>query len=197
MTPLWNAHGFHGLVLACLIALTLQPPAGAAQRSYWTISGSPVDPLVLEGEPSGGLDTLYIWLVCTNADLPTSGMSAAEFGLEGTLTPLSLTPSGGCLNAGSVTSPMLAATGCPPGPFMVASVLIQHDKPGFLCFGPSINGYNATVDCSTNPVLWPNYFQGYSSQGSPCSNLCPEWLDCSCSLSVDASSWGFIKSLYR
>ena len=88
MTPLWNAHGYSVIVLACLIAFTLQSPSGAAQRSYWTISGSAVDPLVLEGEPSGGLDTLYIWLVCTNTDLPTYGMSAAEFGLEGTLTPL-------------------------------------------------------------------------------------------------------------
>jgi hypothetical protein len=124
-------------------------------------------------------------------------MSAAEFGFEGTLTPLAFTPSEGFLNAGTVMSPMLAAAGCPWGEVVVASVLIQHDVPGDLCFGPSVNGHNGTVDCSVNPALWPNSFEGYSSSGAPCSNLCDDFWNCSCSSSVEPNSWGSIKSLYR
>jgi hypothetical protein len=182
------------LAWACLESI---PPISAhAMTGFWTISERDGDPFFNTGSPSGGLDTLYIWLVCTSYD-PVPGMAAAEFGLVGSLTPLALQPSEGFLNVGSITSPMLAAAGCPLGPVMVASILIQHDTPGSLCFGMSVNGYNGIVDCSPNPSLGPNLFVGYSSLGSPCERHCPNNYDCNCASSVDASSWGSIKALYR
>jgi len=194
----WPSKAFGTAVaVAILVAASATTSLGDSSRYYyWTISGSQFDPLVQTGSPSGGLDTLYIWIVCSNPSFD-EGMSAAEFGLEGTLTPLGLTPSEGFLNVGTVASPMLAAANCPPGPTLVASILIEHEVGGSLCFGPSINGYNGTVDCTPNPALWPNFYQGYSSLGSPCDNLCLSWMSCSCTSSVDSQSWGSLKSLYR
>ena len=190
----------HALFIACVSSFVLLPHGlqnSANAGFYWTISGSQDDPFVLEGVPSGGLDTLHVWLVCANTGQIPDGMAAAEFGFEGTLTPLALTLSDGFLNAGSMMSPMLAAAGCPQGPVIVASILIQHDAPGYLCFGPSINGHNGSVDCTIDPALWPNYFRGYSSIGDHCSNLCSNFALCSCVSSVEPSTWGSIKSLYR
>jgi hypothetical protein len=160
-----------------------------AIEPYWTISERAEDPFFTTGSSTGGLDTLYIWFLPCPVRDEGDGMSAAEFGLEGTLSLLALTPAQGFLNAGSITSPMFVVGGCPEGPVLAASILIQHDAPGFLCFGPSINGKNETVDCSEDPATFANHYLGYSSVGQSCSF--------DCFTSVESQSWGSIKSLYR
>jgi hypothetical protein len=174
-------------IIAAILIFSGLAAMSFAMDPYWTISESADDPSFTMGASSGGPDTLYIWYWPCFSESP---MSSAEFGLEGTLTPLALIPAPGFLNAGSMTSPMFVAAGCPESVVLVASILIQHDFPGFLCFGPSINGKNETIDCSENPAIFPNHYVGYASEGYSC--YFGQCLD-----SVEPESWGSIKSLYR
>jgi len=185
--PIRRASCFAAAATCFLFALLAE---SFAIEPFWTISERAEDPFFTMGSSTGGLDTLYIWfLQCPVFRDEGDGMSAAEFGFEGTLSPLALTPAQGFLNVGSITSPMFVAGGCPEGPVLAASILIQHDAPGFLCFGPSINGKNETVDCSEDPATFANHYLGYSSVGQSCGFDCPT--------SVESQSWGSIKSLYR
>lgn len=192
-------------LVTCVTVLCVLLAAGAAFAEApfygWTISASSSDPFVNEIPYSPGIPTVYLWFACSVAppDGP-GGMAAAEFALctdnPGNLV-LSLTPLNGFLNAGTPNEVLLAVGACPTGPMLAGEILLMVNTPGRLCFCPSdANAYRVTVDCSSAPELWGVTWIGLDVGSG--SGVCEEgWAACATPTSVEASSWGTIKSLYR
>jgi len=174
------------LSAALLICAFMATNAKAAIYS-WTVSKSAVDPLITSGLPTGGVDTLFLWFYCGD-----EGMSAAEMTLESTPPGqlIGFNVMNGYLNAGTATNLLLAVGGCPNGPVVAGSILILHFAPLSVC----LNGANVTVDCSANPHAWPHDRLGYTDLALP---LCLSDSFNFCETSIEQSSWGTIKSLYR
>lgn len=164
--------------------------SASAQNIYgWTVSRSDTDPLANTGELTGSLVTLYLWYACNSND----GMSAAEIDPVINLpnSILAFNVLNGYLNAGTATHLLLAVGGCPQAPLAAGSWLILRAAPIDLCPG----GANVTVDCSPDPSAWPNDYNGFSEFGVPCTD--PRLEDLCGTVSVEQTSWGSIKSLYR
>jgi hypothetical protein len=179
---------FLTIVSALCICATLASNANAQIRYGWTVSNSQTDPLSNGGLPNGGTDNLYLWFYCSS-----EGMAAAEMTLESTPPGqvLAFNVMNGYLNAGNATNLLLAVGGCPIAPVVAGAILILHFAPLAVC----LTGANVTVDCSTDPSAWPHDIRGYADAGLPlCLNdsIFPCHTD-----SVEESSWGSIKSLYR
>lgn len=185
-----------------LIGLLAAGAALAEVPSYgWTVSASSSDPFVNEMPYVPGIPTVYLWFACSiAAPAGPGGMAAAEFALctdnPGNLV-LAMTPMNGFLNAGTPTQVLLAVGGCPTGPVVAAEILLMVNTPGRLCLCPSdANGYRVTVDCSQAPTIWAVDWVGFDFGSG--SGVCQEgWATCSSPTSVETSSWGTIKSLYR
>jgi hypothetical protein len=181
--------------LTILFVLAFASSAYAGEFG-WTLSFSSTDPLVHTATPAVGFVNVYLWYQCTN-DL--NGLSAAEFavldGGAGALT-WTFTPMSGFLNIGTYPDLLLAVGGCP----MVATVagLVQFVDFGGVgvdvCFQPSVlSSKNVSVNCGPL-VEFPNDYVGCASNGAtPC--VSPE--DLCETVSVEGSSWGAVKSLYR
>lgn len=169
-------------------ALVLVATSANAQGRYgWTISSSPSDPNVNSGPVGAGVSTMYLWFACSTL----GGMSAAEFGVSASAgnTVLAFNTANGFLNAGSAQALLLAVGGCPTGPVNAGSWLVLKATPLDMC----LTGANVTVDCEANPSAWPHDFKGFSEGGTPCASgsvLCGP-------VSVEDTSWGNIKGLYR
>ena len=187
--------------LTICAALALLLPASASHATDyqygWTISGSGSDPFASTGPFAGGLITLHLWFQCSVKE----GMSAAEFGLASSNPAnqiIALNVQNGFLNAGSATQPLLAVGSCPPGPVVAAQLLVLSNAPGEYCIVASSGAppRNATVDCQINPAEHPNKVTGFSNTGS--APTCDDRSPLLCNpVSVDATSWGEVKSLYR
>jgi hypothetical protein len=182
--------------LTFIISLELLLSFGIAAKSFalheeayaWTASHSSVDPLVNTGSPNGSLDTLFLWFYCS-----PEGMAAAEIDLVSTPPGqvVAFNVMNGYLNAGNATHLLLAVGGCPNAPVVAGSILFLHFAPVAICLG----GANVTVDCSQDPQAWPHDCKGYADLGlPPCLSDTP---DLCFELSVEKSSWGTIKGLYR
>jgi hypothetical protein len=91
----------------------------------WTISASATDPF----ENSGALPAdgwLYLWLASSGSWF--NGMASAEFGLEGTLIPVSIEGlNGAFVLQDSLPTVLMAAPGCPTGPDLLARVRVEHN----------------------------------------------------------------------
>jgi hypothetical protein len=181
---------FLTIVSALCICATMASNANAQPRYGWTVSNSQTDPLSTGGLPNGGTDNLYLWFYCS----PDEGMAAAEMTLESTPPGqvLAFNVMNGFLNAGNATNLLLAVGGCPSGPVVAGAILILHFAPLAVCLG----GANVTVDCSSDPAAWPHDHRGYADAGLPLCLNDTEGL-CEDEVSVEESSWGSIKSLYR
>ncbi len=179
-------------ILTVVVAVGAVPSALAAEFG-WTISASSDDPDVSTGTPTMAVISLYLWLQCGEGD----GMAAAEMQLlaSGGLPIFAFSAMGGFLNAGTATDLLLAVGGCPNGPIVAGYILIL-DLPGDICIVPSAaNGLNVTVECSTLAVV-QNRYRGYSNIAGPCESQSDLWL-CEGPVSVEDSSWGGIKAMYR
>lgn len=194
---------FATIIATLSILLMLASTASANPFQYgWTISSSNVDPFVNSGPPgAGSLLTLYLWLECVTKD----GVGSAEFDLAATppINILAFTAMNGFLNAGGARNLLLAATGCPgdgdPAIPIVAGSILALDFGGEYCIvNSAANGRNVSVDCSLDPMTHPNSTTGYSSLNAPPSCDDRDINDMLCvPTSVDASSWGQVKGLYR
>jgi len=176
------------LLLTMLSILRFAPVPANAAFYCWNVSKSSTDPFINSGSPTGGVDTLFLWLAGSS-----EGMAAAEMTVD-SLPPgqvLAFNVMNGFLNAGDATHLLLAVGGCPSGPLVAGSILILHFAPLAVCLG----GANVTVDCSSDPQAWPNDCRGYADLGLP---LCLNDTETFCDyVSVEDQSWGTIKSLYR
>jgi hypothetical protein len=178
-------------IFSALCICAVMATGAAAHNIYgWSISNSDSNPFANTGALAPGLVTLHLWYACNSAD----GMSAAEIDptISAGNTIAAFNVANGYLNAGTATHLLLAVGGCPNAPVRAGSWLIIKATPVDMCPG----GANVTVDCSADPSAWPNDFIGYSEAGVPCEDLRPEDL-CGVTTSVEESSWGSIKSLYR
>ena len=189
---------FMTICAALAIALFAAPAADAADTyAYgWTISESTTNAFVNSGAFVGGVQNLYLWFECNVKD----GMSAAEFDLQ-SVNPANLilgfNVMNGYLNAGTATELLLAVGGCPNAPVVAGQILTLQNAPGEYCIVPSqATGTNGTVDCRAAPELHNNRTTGYTNAGGLPN--CDERNPGLCNVtSVDASSWGQIKGLYR
>lgn len=177
------------LTIALVAALLFSATAGA-EDYQWTISNSPTDPYSNTDVPTLTVRTLYLWLACA-----AQGAQCAEFDIAstGSLLLLAVTPSGPWIQIAPPPDLLLCFLPCTSTP-SVAAALTVLDFPGSLCIVPSAtNGINVTVDCEANPQLHPNAVIGYANDGTdPCVvGTCPD------PVTVDGSSWGSVKSLYR
>jgi hypothetical protein len=172
----------------CAVMATGAFAGGTGPQYGWTVSKSAVDPLINSGLPTGGVDTLFLWFYCS-----TEGMASAEMDVVSTPAGqvIAFNVSNGYLNAGNATHLLLAVGGCPSAPVVAGSILVLHFAPLIVC----LEGANVTVDCSPNPQAWPHDHKGYADLALP---LCLSDSPTLCQpVSVEESSWGSIKSLYR
>ena len=180
-------------ILTIAFALTLVATSAFAQtENYgWSISASSTDPGVNVGSVAPGLPaSLYLHLDCTTID----GMAAMEANIAvNGLLFLSFTPLNGVLNAGAGPALLLAVGGCPTADFLAGTIgVLNLGAGGDVCLVPSAGGTNGTVDCDTiAPTLYPNAVTGFTTQGDACVVG-----DCRL-VSVEAQSWGGVKSLYK
>lgn len=179
------------LLIAALF-VGLVPCESRAQQCYaWVVSSSPSILFANTGNfPPGALATVYLWFFAVGPQ----GMSAADISVvinpAGAVNVLAFNTSNGFLNAGSVTNPLLAVGGCPYGPVVAGSwILLPVFSAWELCLG----GVAMTVNCEINPIAYPHLSHGFANGGAPqtCGgDLCGI-------VSVESTSWGMVKSLYR
>jgi len=157
----------------------------------WTISASANDPDANATSYVPGLQHSYLWLKCC----PGSGVGivGAEFSLFWTdpaNVMINLITYNGFTFQGYPNDLVFSAVGCPCGPILVGELTSYVSAPGSLCFGPVQSGAQFTRDCFqiSHVMSWTGLAYG----GVPCSNgvLCGP-------VSVNPSSWGRIKGLYR
>ena len=187
-------------MLAALAVVLIQAATASAQtfRYGWTISQSSTDPFMNQGAPTGAVDNLYLWYQCNVGD----GLSAADLAVTGSFVlsgnVLGFNTMNNFLNAGSATSLLLAVGGCPGSAIVAGSWLVLHTGAGRMCFTAGGQPTPVSVDCSVDPSAHPVDYIGYSdiSEGPPCTNFLGGSELCE-PISVEETSWGTIKSLYR
>jgi hypothetical protein len=140
---------------------------------------------------------LYLWYTYNSPD----GLSAADISVAsdppGSVSVLAFTPMNGFLNAGSATNLLLAVGGCPNGPLLTGSWIVNIVDAEFnLCLG----GLNVSVNCDVSPLPFLNDHLGYANNSvlECCGGF--EWFICGVTcgpVSVESESWGRIKSQYR
>ncbi|HMB71584.1 MAG TPA: hypothetical protein VKU85_19900 [bacterium] len=181
-------------IAACVFLTAVAAPA---QNYYgWTISNSTTDPLSNSGPiapgPSAFSGNLYLWFACNSGD----GAIGAEFAVEerrGAGLPTAFSPAFPILNPPPLPD-VLILFPCSNAPVLAGVFSVGADAfvPDIeLCIVQSSNGLNVTVDC--NGVAWPNTSVGFAKTGG---GTCVEEL-CQMPVSVDRSSWGRMKGLYR
>jgi len=182
-----------------LVASLIAVPAVMAQTFGWTVSNSTTDPFSNSGPiapgPSMFAGNLYLWLVCDWTGL--NGMAAAEMDvveLRGGGAPTGFTPMNGFLNAGTATALLVAVGGCPIGPVLAGSFSVGPDAflPDIeICLvNSALNNRNITVACGGTG--FNNESNGFAktSQASCYAGACS-------GVSVEDSSWGQVKALFR
>jgi hypothetical protein len=159
-----------------------------------------MDPYVNSTPFVPGLVTYYLHYACSTPEPEgPGGAAAAEFGLYSTdlaNSIVAMIPTAGFLNAGTVTEPLLAIAGCETGPRRAANLLCLNAIRAQYCFRPSAaNGILGTVDCSPAPQIWDSDYIGLSlDAGDPCmvgNAMCTK------PVSVEETSWGRVKTMYR
>jgi hypothetical protein len=162
--------------------------AGTNPIFAWSVSGSETDPFDNTGVPTGALDTLYLWLYCSDPVL------AAEMTLavDPPESILGFEPVNGFRNFGDLTHLLLTVAGCPTPPLIAGNIFVLHTVPVKIC----LEGANVTVDCVNDPPLaWPHDRLGYADAGlSVCQSDTPN--PCG-PVSIGTETWGKIKSLYK
>ncbi|HMB69277.1 MAG TPA: hypothetical protein VKU85_08185 [bacterium] len=198
---------FRSTLLWVLVAAVASSadPASANRPFGWTISASPTDPLVNWASPriTPGPVDLYLWYACSSWWIQAN---AAEMGVAGTLTPVGFTPLNGFVSIGTATE-LLLGHACAYAP-MLAGILTVQDPGGggTVSFVPSSNNRIITVACGSG-MGYTHEWIGFASDGSlppydivstdvPCLLTGPD-PPTSAGRSVESSSWGRVKAIYR
>ena len=157
--------------------ITNDDATGNESPYHWSISSSSTDYEPNAAEPTGGPDSLYLWL-CRARGLgvlpctPVEGVTSAKFGLSttGDVVITGLTPLWGVFNLGSVTCPLFVFPEC-TGPFLVAEISILS-LPGSICIVPCDESGNDPVkgveDCAEPGVYRDMEWTGFDLGGGPC-----------------------------
>ncbi len=161
----------------------------------WTISDSDTDPYSTRGEPSAGLTFLYLWYTCAHGAAPPVAAMQAHIALYPGV-PLTFNSTNGFLNAGTEADLLLVVGGCPGPPVVAGSFICIDEGEGIqMCLEPyGTDPYVTTVDCADNNG-YESYSIGYSSRAEPAPCIDP--ICGTGPVSVEPTSWGRIKTLYR
>jgi hypothetical protein len=171
-------------VMAVLVAST----SASAQVYGWSLSENTTEVCANTGTPTFGVKNIYLWHTYATG----LKMAAADIAVGGSLAPLAFNTMNGYLNAGSATGLLLAVGGC-PNPPIVAGAFIIIDTGGNMTLG----GDRLTVDCVVNDA-YASGTTGWSSDGSPPVEFEENGASgCEPPNSVEPSSWGSVKNLYR
>lgn len=179
-------------VLTIATALTMLAIPVSAEQYGWTISSSSTDPFVNSGPVLSAPLTLYLWFACNVDD----GMAVGEFDVSAPgMSNFGFNPLNGYLNAGGASNLLLAVAGCPNAPVVAGQWTFFGFAPADICLVPAAGtGMFNTINCDdVAPQPFPITQKGYAygTAGGACDEeLCPV-------VSVDAQSWGSVKSLYR
>jgi len=188
----------------CMLAIPMMAGAQGTGFYDWSVSSSNSTPDANTGpDGTGGVNTVYLWLVMGCNTLPGfPGMASADIGLYpvGDWTILAFNVLNGFLNAGNSTKLLLAVGGCPTGPVVAGEILALGTAGGIrLGIGTVSPPTSGTVDCTADPQLWswPEFvrYRGFKTDGSA-GTLQDHGNGCTAN-PVDESSWGSIKSHYR
>ena len=184
-----------------VVAMLAVVPAAMAQNFGWTVSNSTTDPLSNTGPigagPSMFAGNLYLWLFCDGTGFGMAAMEADVVELRGGGAPTGFGVLNGFLNAGTATALLLAVGGCPTGPVLAGAFSVGPDAflPDIeICLVPSAaNNRSITVACGgsgfNNNVIGFAKTSAASCVDGDSSTLC--------GVSVESSTWGQIKGLYR
>ncbi len=156
--------------LACLACtLPLLIPCGVRAGYDLTLSMSDSDPHANVSMTPVGIDTLYLWLNCSE-----QGASALDATLEGDIVAFGFSPASGIVNAGTFPRLLLGIGGCPTGSDVDAllgtiTVWDSAGSGGHLYLGPS-DGMDEIVLVSCDTTAYTYEFvprvAGFSSNGS-------------------------------
>jgi hypothetical protein len=176
----------------CTMAASTAMAGGLAYG--WTVSNSTTDPFSYFGAPSAG--QLRLWFACSVGD----GMSAAELDIRATPansvgTVTAVAPYLVVYDPDTDRNNILLACPCTNAPARAANLNTHPDddpQPDIV----SVCIVSATtVNCPADQDV-PSDRHGYNDNGlSPCPEDTPGL--CAGPTSVEESSWGTIKSLYR
>lgn len=181
------------LTIVSVLSLVMASSAMAADYG-WSLSGSSTDP-TQNTQPANPPNTqvqVYLWLACVNPDL---GAAAMECAMSSTFpfAAGSFIALNGALATGAPD--LLLALPCATTPTLFGQqAYFDFGAGGTVCLVNSASGgKNVTVDCDQiNPQERPHAINGFSSAGTaPCV------VDECVTISVENSSWGSIKGLYR
>lgn len=164
-----------------------------------TLSASASDPFVNSGPVSGSTLDLYLWLVCEESGLDGVWSVSCEFTPPPGVVTLGFDPLGGCLNAGDDTDVLLAIPGCPQGPQTLGVWYVMSTMSGSYCLGPHPEWGLATgTYCDCLSCFTPGRVRqiGYAAGGGTATCIQTEGFACG-PTSVDPSSWGRVKALFR
>jgi hypothetical protein len=180
-------------IVAALSICVLASSTAMAQLQYgWTVSNSTTDPFSYSGAPSAA--QLRLWFACSVGD----GMSAAELFIRAT-PPNSV---GSVSTVGqylAVYDPdtdrnhILLACPCTNAPARAANLNTHPDDDPQPDIVSVCIVSVATVNCPADIEMQSDR-HGYNDTGLP---DCPEDQFTNCTTSVEETSWGEIKSLYR
>jgi hypothetical protein len=157
------------------------------------LNESPTDPYSSNvAAPFIGERDLYLWFPQDTDEL--------TFGLEGTLELISVTPEMGWSNVGTVESPHLVFKGeCyiwSGGPIARVSIRDATGAGGRICIVEStLDSRSCFGECHDDGEWYRLEGHGYSTDGGP---QCTPIYSAECRpVSVESSSWGRTKALYR
>lgn len=151
--------------------------AGSFSPYHWSISTSSTDPQANTGIPTGGPESVYLWL-CRVGDVGVppcvlvDGVSSAQFGLlaSGDVVIEDVIPFEGISNLGSTTRPLFVLPDC-SGPTLVAKISILS-LPGGICLVPCGDADGAPVkgveDCAEPGVFRSIDWTGLDLGSGPC-----------------------------
>lgn len=190
------------LVMTAAVALPMQAVAGGPGYYWWTLSFSDTDPNVQVGNEGVGITNIHLWYVegCNSVPTEGAGMSAAEFGAKAKdgWTIIAFNTANGFLNAGTPTDLLLAVGGCPTATTRAGTFLVTGTG-GKMGLANTTNPAGV-VDCAASPALWPwptnVRFTGCKSTTNAGASQ-DHGASCGGIVSVESTSWGSIKSLYR
>jgi hypothetical protein len=177
-------------ILAAAAVLLASASAFAANNYGWSLSGSPSAPCVSNG-PAGQITTLALWYVYNTGD----GMSAmeADLVLSPGITNFGFTPANGFLNAGNATNLLLAVGGCPSS--RCSRVWTLFDAIVGLRRASAARVVDATCSIAGDP----HGVTGFGTGANPACGVVFAGGD-GCNppvVSVESSTWGSLKALYR
>jgi len=186
------------LVTMSLLCATLGSTVGArAEELYgWSISASDTDPFENVATPQTGLFSLYIWVTCIQSEV----LNVGGFGFEGSLADAIVgvvaLPGFGVVQTSDPLEIGIAADCTTDAPAPTAEVFVFDGtgKGGTLCLVGTSMPASQSCNCDAPfPMCFENAVTGFSSDGSdPCVVG-----SCTPPISVDASTWGSLKALYR